>query len=1043
MCLAAPVLPVSRADRKTVNLAKKKIKTETFVSQNVRGLKSTERIEELCSSINQHNVFAACIQETWRTDVEVLQHGNCCILGAGLTKEENSNRGSQGVGIALSSHATHAWRAAGSELHNKFGGRVIAIRLLVRDSEGKDLYLFLVSAYAPVGNADQKEWDEYRRTLDNCIAHKRKEDVLVIGTDTNSSMGCSNENMCTGNFGISHVNESGRRFASYLTINHLIAVTTCFRKRSYGTWIHPRSKNVHQIDHFLSERERLCLISDAGVTGPLIDSDHRAVKCKVRIMRRLKKKTPVRQRLSLLDYTVLSDNDRNKSFCRTVLQNYNTNENTSIYTRLAEAVIQTATKDLPKKQKPQPGWFQQAEDKLMPIIMKRNSATKMFFKRRSRSNAAALKASRKTLKSAILNAKNSWIKTKHNDLNGSSSFRGTKGCWDALSDLRNGLSKTRPSNEKAMKKADGSLCKTPEENAEVFREHFHKLYSLPPRCDLSVAETIPQRPVVQGCDHPPTDEDIHCAIAKLKENAPGESGIPAKIWKILSDEKDTYNILKIIILDFWNTELTPEEWEKGLLTILPKKGDLSLPGNYRGIMLLETAYKIVAIILHERLLPIEEGLEYHEGQCGFRPGRGCTDAIFTVKLAMKKRREHGLESWILFLDLVKAFDRVPREQLWMILGKLGVPTKLIQLLKSLHAHFIIKFSVNNIEHEILNIIGAKQGDVLGPRLFNFFGYAVMLTWHALDNRSLCVFYTKPDFVLTGRSYRARGGQKFDLPDSQYADDTAVLFTSRQSLEESTPLLIAHFAKFGLEIHVGRPGKDSKTEILFVSAPKHTYTEPDTYDNCDLSDVQLGDGTFLPVVDKFCYLGSILSRDCSDEKDIAKRITKASNAFGSVRSQLFSNQNVSFAAKKFIYEGLILPILLYGSEVWCLTEDLYNKLRSFHSRSLRAMCRVNRAHTWKHHISNDDLRKRTGLMTIDQYITKRQLRWAGHLSRMGMERLPRMMLSSWVRNKRPRGCPKFTYGRGLKKALKKAKIDVNNWVEMAKDRTLWRNMLNVI
>ena len=209
MCLAAPVLPVSRADRKTVNLAKKKIKTETFVSQNVRGLKSTERIEELCSSINQHNVFAACIQETWRTDVEVLQHGNCCILGAGLTKEENSNRGSQGVGIALSSHATHAWRAAGSELHNKFGGRVIAIRLLVRDSEGKDLYLFLVSAYAPVGNADQKEWDEYRRTLDNCIAHKRKEDVLVIGTDTNSSMGCSNENMCTGNFGISHVNESG------------------------------------------------------------------------------------------------------------------------------------------------------------------------------------------------------------------------------------------------------------------------------------------------------------------------------------------------------------------------------------------------------------------------------------------------------------------------------------------------------------------------------------------------------------------------------------------------------------------------------------------------------------------------------------------------------------------------------------------------------------------------------------------------------------------------------------------------------------------
>ena len=79
-------------------------------------------------------------------------------------------------------------------------------------------------------------------------------------------------------------------------------------------------------------------------------------------------------------------------------------------------------------------------------------------------------------------------------------------------------------------------------------------------------------------------------------------------------------------------------------------------------MLLETAYKIIAKILHSRLLPIEENLD-HEPQCGFHPGRGCMDAIFTIKTAIKKRSEHGLESWVLFLDLVKAFDRVPRELL--------------------------------------------------------------------------------------------------------------------------------------------------------------------------------------------------------------------------------------------------------------------------------------------------------------------------------------------------------------------------------------------
>ena len=169
-----------------------------------------------------------------------------------------------------------------------------------------------MSAYAPVGNADQSIWEEYLRNLDNCINQKRTNDILVIGSDTNSSMGCSNDNTCLGTFGISYVNEYGRRFASYLAINNLIEATTCFRKKSYGTWIHPRSKNVHQIDHFLTESNTICRISDAGVTTPLLDSDHR-----------LKKITTQRKRLALLDYTALSDENLKQYFCSTTLETFN------------------------------------------------------------------------------------------------------------------------------------------------------------------------------------------------------------------------------------------------------------------------------------------------------------------------------------------------------------------------------------------------------------------------------------------------------------------------------------------------------------------------------------------------------------------------------------------------------------------------------------------------------------------------------------------------------------------------------------------------
>ena len=647
---------------------------------------------------------------------------------------------------------------------------------------------------------------------------------------------------------------------------------------------------------------------------------------------------------------------------------------------------------------------------------------------------------RKNLKNAVTKAKSNWISQTCNTLNESSSAHGgTKTYWDTVVTLRNGLKKSKSCSERPMKKPDGTLCKTPEENAEVFKNHFQELYGRQPAFDASVLEHLQQHNIVPNCDHTPDDEEITKATRRLKDRGPGDSGICPHVWKALIKHEQSYSILKAVVVDFWESEITPAEWEIGLLKILAKKGDLSDPGNYRGIMLLETAYKIIAIILHDRLRPIQEGLKM-EPQCGFCSGRGCTDCTFTVKIALKKRREHGLETWVLFLDLVKAFDRVPREMLWMILEKFGVPPKLIRLLKSLHANVQVKFTVNEVTNTIQCIIGVKQGDILGPLLFLFFLEAVMVTWRKLHERPLCLYYTKYDDILTGRRYNTKG-EEFSLPDSEYADDTAVLFVSRESLVVTTPLLIAHFARFGLEIHVGHPNKLSKSEILFVAAPEHTYEDSSTYDGCDLSNVDLGDGCYLPVVDIFKYLGSILTRDCRDDADVDARITAASHAFGALRQCLFTSTEVSLSAKKVVYEGLILSILLYGSETWCLTEKLFNKLRVFHARCVRNMCRVTRLHTRLHRISTSDLLKRLNLCRIDQFITRRQLRWLGHVARMDEERLPRKLLTSWVRNKRPRGAPQFTYGRGVMKALKKVDIEKSEWYNAAQDRNAWRTLIS--
>ena len=108
-------LSVSRADKcNTIIATKKKNQYETIASQNLLGLKSEARVEELFFTLKKRELFAICLQETWRSGLETLENDNCLLLLAGLDeKEMRSNRGEQGVGIALSSAAVEGWKGAG------------------------------------------------------------------------------------------------------------------------------------------------------------------------------------------------------------------------------------------------------------------------------------------------------------------------------------------------------------------------------------------------------------------------------------------------------------------------------------------------------------------------------------------------------------------------------------------------------------------------------------------------------------------------------------------------------------------------------------------------------------------------------------------------------------------------------------------------------------------------------------------------------------------------------------------------------------------
>ena len=100
-----------------------------------------------------------------------------------------------------------------------------------------------------------------------------------------------------------------------------------------------------------------------------------------------------------------------------------------------------------------------------------------------------------------------------------------------------------------MMKSDGTKCITTEENAEVFRIHFEKLFDRMSEYTRNF-DTIPQVNAVQEYNEVPDDEEIEKVCRSLKDKAPGESGLLSQLWKTFFTEDSTFQILKSLILDF-------------------------------------------------------------------------------------------------------------------------------------------------------------------------------------------------------------------------------------------------------------------------------------------------------------------------------------------------------------------------------------------------------------------------------------------------------------------------------------------------------------
>ena len=500
-----------------------------------------------------------------------------------------------------------------------------------------------------------------------------------------------------------------------------------------------------------------------------------------------------------------------------------------------------------------------------------------------------------------------------------------------------------------MRKTDGTWCDTAEENGMRFCEHFSKVLNIETSFDPKVLDLVEQRPMRPDLEAMPLVGEVEDALRKVKSGkASGDSKIPAEYLKALIGDKGGMALLMRAIEAFWVRDVTPEEWNSLRLKTLPKSGDLSKVGKWRGIYLMDIVCKIVSKVMERRLNSI---LLVHgmEAQNGFMGGRCTTDGIFLLYQALLKRREHQQDSWVLLIDLIKAFPGVSRELMYAVLAKFGVPPHLVKLIKRLHTGVVAKLAVGSNDLEMPCTSGTKQGDPLAAILFLFVMQACLETLN-LDG----VEFQTPvagtagtgNRMPTGAPWKTkRGWDAYRLWCSLYADDAGIIFPTRAALQEGTRRLYSHFVRFGLSMHVGRKEKDkvtgefvfgeSKTEAMFFPAAGKGYSDEDT----SLIWVD-GDEGIARFTKSFKYLGSLLVSSLTSAAEVDKRLAAASGAFGALRKCVFGNKDISYRVQGKVYQALILSVLLYGSECWTLTSADRTRIILFHRRCVRTMCRVN-------------------------------------------------------------------------------------------------------
>ncbi|XP_060562301.1 uncharacterized protein LOC132721934 [Ruditapes philippinarum] len=229
-------------------------------------------------------------------------------------------------------------------------------------------------------------------------------------------------------------------------------------------------------------------------------------------------------------------------------------------------------------------------------------------------------------------------------------------------------------------------------------------------------------PSASVLNEPFTLDEILRSIANLSVGkCSGIDGIPAEFFKTTMD--DIAPIFLALFNHIFLTGNIPLSWRSSAITPVYKSGPSNIPGNYRGISITNTMYKIFSGVINKRLYDwAEENNKIDESQAGFRKGYSAVDNIFRLQSMVQKylSKKCG-RFYCIYVDFRKAFDKINHNRLFVSLEKKGIHGQFMNTLKSLYTDLKSCVKLNNNVTDFFSCnIGTRQGDKTSSTIFDLF-----------------------------------------------------------------------------------------------------------------------------------------------------------------------------------------------------------------------------------------------------------------------------------------------------------------------------------